>query len=291
MEKDLVFHFPTEETKKKYKDVLDDLFQKAKVTDEREFIIANLYFSGLMQISDAYDVKKELDGTIKDFQRLIALDKEEVLTGNFFIKLSILLYCHTLEFYHFYIFIYGLLDIMLGNSFDLGIFKKPEINKKEVIQKLENALEKIKQSQMSQQEIEQVCNSLSHREISNWKKLNEICKLSKKTNSDVCELIMQFFDNDLRNAFSHNLYTLSNEGVVLVNIHRLMPYQMVIEKIMNCFYFYQLLSSKTHQIISDLAKNEKNKFQGKFGSLELKTDEFNGQVKFKIHSSSIGKTL
>jgi len=70
LDKDLTFHFPTEETKNKYKKVLGDLFEKAKGADEREFVIANLYFEGLMQVSDAYDVKKEPDGTIKDFQRL-----------------------------------------------------------------------------------------------------------------------------------------------------------------------------------------------------------------------------
>jgi len=283
--------FPTKKTKQKFEKEINSLFSNAKKQDEREFVIANLYYAGIMQVSSAYDTKEELDKTIEQFFNLSALFVKDF---SLFIKVSLLLYCHILEFHYLYTFIYGLLDIQLGESFDVQIFDKPkqEKNPQDFINQIKSIIEIQNSDKFKRDKINKLCNNFSQKPMSNWNKINKIYKKSKQVGSSIHEVIMEFFDNDLRNAFSHTSYTISNQGMALTNIHRFYKFKDLTEKIMNCFYFYSSLSQKNKEVIKKIISFEETNYQGKYGNLNIKPRKSGKRkVKFSLSGSSKGKSL
>ncbi len=292
-EKDKIvkLRFPKEETKALYQKTIDELFESAQKTDEREFVIANLYFNGLMQLSDDYDIRKELDKTLGDFFSLLG-NPDLFQADGLLIKVFIFLYCHILEFYLFYIFIYGLLDVCCGESFDLNVFEKKTPDYQVIIRKIKNIIENGNPDYIKAKDITDVCKPLFSDKMTNWRKINMILSRSKEAKSEVGKIISSFYNNELRNAFSHNHYTVSNKGVMLIELHQVLSIPELLEQITNCFTFYQYLTVKSEQVIKTLCDNPNNKFTGKYGSLELETvKEENGKCHFRVHGSSIGKTL
>lgn len=288
---DIQIEFPKEATRELYQKAIDELFEKAKKADEREFIVANFYFSGLMQVNDNYDIKKELDKTLSDFIVLFA-NPGSFSNEGLRIKFLILLYCHILEFYLFYIFIYGLLDICSGESFDYYAFKKPAPNYSELTKRISNALEKGKNDLKKINMILPICKPLFSDKMTNWQKINKIDVKSKSNQSEVGRIIKSFYNNELRNAFSHNSYTVSSKDVSLTDCHKLLPIHQVAEQIVNCFHFYQYLSFKSGEVMRLLTKNQNSKFTGKYGTLAVKAiKEEDGKFHFSIESSSTGKTF
>lgn len=287
------FNFPTPEIKKKYKEAIDNLFLKAQQTDEREFIIANLYFRGILYFNNQYDVRNELDTTINDVFSVF-MSEQKNLTTEAFIRFFILLYCHILESYPFYVFIYGLLDIQSGESFDSQIFEhmNTNINFTQLLKNIAGITSSSKVANNDKiKQIIALCSSIEKEEPSNWEKLNRILKKSKEVDSEIGEIISGFFDPDLRNAFSHSEYTITPKGVMIIRKHKIYPLQEVLEKVINCFHFYQSLALKGEKIMEPLVTPVKKEFNGKYGSLSLEP-KFEGKgVSFGIHSTSTGKTF
>lgn len=287
--------FPSDETKKQYEDIVSLLFKKAKDQDEKEFISAILYFRGILTYSRAYDVSRELEDTIELFFKIALLKntKPAILSLQNFFKLGLLVYCHIIESYPVLEFLYNMNLLAQGKNYELHPFEDAEdkpLNKEKVndlIKQLCHEMDFEKQKQL----ISKLAYTTQVTDMPVIARIQKIIKESKKAGIAIDTLLEDFYDKDIRNAFSHSLYGLDSKGMMLIKHNRHISYRDLLEKITKCLHFYTTLASKANDVLEALHPNKQTTFRGRLGEMNITPITEKGYVSYQIESTSLSKHI
>ncbi len=288
--------YPSDETQKRYKDIIVLLAKKAKDVDEKEYMSANLYFQGKMQVNSSSDIISELE----DMRRSIIkatdiLDQQSQISEKMKIKLRLLLYCHIIEAYPLYIYLYNLIEIANGKSYNLYIFGDPKIPLKTI--DFEKELEQITLEGDNKKKLDmfkKLSSRMQSREISISDKINMISSKSKKLGIDLASIFNEFYDKDLRNAFAHNTYVFGDNFINLIFAQKKLLRSELVDKLSRGIYFYDCLFDNAYQELSSLFDEQERVYKGKNGTLTIKLSKdkkLENCYYISIKSSSTGRFL
>lgn len=286
--------FPKEETKKLYDDTIALLIKTAREKDEKEFISSILYFRGIMTLS-SYDVSKELGETIELFFQLTLLrnTNPQIISIQSFFKLGLLVYCHIIETYPTFEFLYNLSLLAQGKDYQLHPFGSSE--EKSLSQKETNTLlaEIVGEKEFDKQKalISKLSYKLRISEIPIIARIQKVIKESKKAKIPLEDILNDIYDKDIRNAFSHGHYCLDQKGMTIISKYRQVPYKELLDKITKCLHFYVTLADQANDVLADLPPNQPSTFKGRLGKMTITPNVERGFVSYQIQSTSLSRHI
>lgn len=191
--------------KQKIENQIRTVFERAKKTDEAEFYACLMKHANLSPWDDR--------NTLKNFSELIEFFFEAILSKKYraedTLRIFLLLYCHFFEWSEMYNLFYDLYKVTegerAGNCIEIDDSKTEEYweDLKSVVQK-ELTKEKLLNAKS-------IIDKMSTGQIG----INKKIKIIKDCNEPIGTILGNLFDNKLRNGFSHNNYSFSNEGLVI----------------------------------------------------------------------------
>lgn len=287
--------FPSEETMKLYDGKITSLFTKAKEQDEKEFMSSILYFTGIMTFSRSYDVARELKETVELFFNISGLrnTNPEIISVQNFFKLGLLVYCHIIETYPTLEFLYNLALLAQGKNYELfpfGNSEEKKINEDEIdktIKELcsETAFENKKKI------ISKLSYALRITEMPVTARMEMVVSESKKADVSLEEILLDFYDKDIRNAFSHGLYALDDNGLMLIKKNKHISYKDLLDKITKALYFFTVLSSQADDVLRALPPEKESKFVGRLGEMSITPNYEGNFVSYNIQSTSLSRHI
>jgi hypothetical protein len=243
-------------------DYLSDLFWAAFRTAPFDVICAVLRVSG-MQDAD-WDPFEESVEAFEDYNALLRLD-ESVLSKVGHWRIGLLMYCQALEMTAPQEFLANLLRALNGKKYHLKPF---------------GFLGRMKKKQ-----------AFSWIPPSAPVKYRELKKLAKEAGRDpLCKYIDQFFNEDIRNAFSHSDYVISPEHFRWTEsgLPRQIPLDSVNLIVRYCFHFFSVLLWLHKQVLKDLPTLPRFHKWPNYEVLELLSDA-EGLRGFSVHFSNGNK--
>lgn len=286
--------FPKEETKKLYNDTIALLIKMAREKDEKELMSSVLYFRGIMTLS-SYDVSKELGETIELFFQLTLLrnTNPQVMSVQSFFKLGLLVYCHIIETYPTFEFLYNLSLLAQGKDYQLHPFGNSEdkpLTQKEV-EVLLAEINKEKDFNNQKALISKLSYKLRISEMPIIARLQKVIKESKKANVPLEDILNDIYDKDIRNSFSHGHYCLDQKGLMIISKNRHILYKELLDKITKCLHFYVTLADQANDVLAYLPPNKPSTFKGRLGVMTITPNVANGYVSYSIQSTSMSKHI
>lgn len=287
--------FPKEETKKLYDETVALLLSKARQQDEKEFISAILYFRGILTYSRAYDVSRELGETIELFFKLSTLrnTQSQILSVQDFFKLGLLVYCHIIETYPTFEFLFNLSLLAQGKDYELHPFGNPEeksLSQEELNKQLKNISD---ESDFSRQKalLSKISYKLRISEMPVVARVQKVIRESKKANVSFESILNDIYDKDIRNAFSHGHYCLDDKGMSIISKYKNIPYRDLLDKITKCLHFYVTLADQANDVLAELPSNEPTTFIGRLGEMTITPNVKDGFVSYSIESKSLSRHI
>lgn len=162
-----------------FKNELERLFQKAKETDEFEYICGLLNFKG---IGDA----RALSHLNESFELLMQITelipKQNTIQDQ--LRLLLLLYCHIFEMDEFYNIIGNMIRITQGERSAIMLYNSPTISP----------------------------------DLKPTNKIDKLKSIAKKAGfKDLTDVIAKLYSSPLRNSFFHSSYSLTNKDYYIVS--------------------------------------------------------------------------
>lgn len=243
-------------------DSLSELFWAAFRAAPFEVLCAVLRVSG-MQDAD-WDPFEESKEAFEDFNGLLRLDEEKLSKAGHW-RIGLLMYCQAVEMTAPQEFLVNLLRILCGEKHHIKPFGSlGRINKKK---------------------------AFSWFPPSAPVKYRELKRLAEKAKQPfLCEYINQFFNEDIRNAFSHSDYVLS--GNYFRWTESGLAQQVSLDTInlivRNCFRFFSALLWLHDRVLSDLKTLPRFHKWPNYEVLELLSDS-EKLIGFSVHFSNGSK--
>jgi hypothetical protein len=217
---------PRELTEQELLDFLSDLFWNAFRKAPFEVLCAVMRVSG-MQDAD-WDPFEESKAAFDDYNALLRLNVDTVSVAGRW-RVGLLMYCQAVEMTAPQEFLANLLRVLGGEKYHIKPFGSlGRTNKKR---------------------------PFSWVPPSAPVKYRELKRLATKCNQTVViDYIDQFFNEDIRNAFSHSDYVLSSEHFRWTEggLAQQLPLDTVNLTIQNCFRFFSALLWLHNQVLTDL---------------------------------------
>lgn len=285
--------FPKQATKDLYDETVKTLLTKARDKNEKEFMSSILYFRGIMTLS-SYDVSKELGETIELFFSLESIRESNpgIMSLQSFFKLGLLVYCHIIETYPTFEFLYNLGLLAQGKDYQLHPFGNED---KGLSQDDTNALlgEIAREKDFATQKslISKLSYKLRISDMPVVARIQKVIKETKKAGISLEPILNDIYDKDIRNAFSHGLYSLDAKGMMLIRKNKLVPYRDLLDKITKCLHFYVTLVDQSNDVLVALPANKKSTFKGRLGEMSVTPQVEKGFVSYLIQSTSLGKHI
>ncbi len=243
-------------------DFLSDLFWSAFRKAPFEVLCAVLRVSG-MQDAD-WDPFEESKSAFEDYNALLRLDDATLSSAGRW-RIGLLMYCQAVEMTAPQEFLANLLRVLGGEKYHIKPFGSlGRTNKKK---------------------------AFSWVPPSAPVKYRELKRLAAKCNqSALCDHIDQFFNEDIRNAFSHSDYVLSCEHFRWTEsgLAQQRSLDMVNLTVRNCFRFFSVLLWLHNQVLVDLRKLPRFHKWPNYEVLELLSDAEH-LYGFSIHFSNGAK--
>lgn len=217
---------PSEIVKQELVDYLSDLFSTAFKKAPFEVLCALLRVSG-MQDAD-WDPFEESVGAFADFNALLRLDEQALSKAGHW-RVGLLMYCQAVEMTAPQEFLANLLRVLNGEKCHLKPF---------------GSLGRTNRKQ-----------AFSWIPPSAPVKYRELKRLAKQVGHDaLCGYIDQFFNEDIRNAFSHSDYVLSPDHFRWTEsgLPQELPLDTVNLIVRNCFRFFSALLWLHKKALADL---------------------------------------
>lgn len=249
-------------TEQELVDYLSDLFWNAFKKAPFEVICAVLRVSG-MQDAD-WDPFEESLEAFEDYNVLLRLD-ESLLSKAGHWRIGLMMYCHAVEMTAPQEFLANLLRALNGRKYHLKPFGRLGRSKKK--------------------------QDFSWIPPSAPTKYRELKKLARDANQNpLCEYIDQFFNEDIRNAFSHSDYVLSEEYFRWTEsgLAQQLPLDTVNLIVQNCYRFFSTLVWLQKKVLEDLTTMPRFHKWPNYEVLELLSDD-TGLVGFSVHFSNGNK--
>lgn len=217
---------PRELSEQELVDFLSDLFWGAFRKAPFEVLCAVLRVSG-MQDAD-WDPFEESKSAFEDYNALLRLDAATLSSAGRW-RIGLLMYCQAVEMTAPQEFLANLLRVLGGQKYHIKPFGSlGRTNKKK---------------------------AFSWVPPSAPVKYRELKRLAAKCNESVlCDYIDQFFNEDIRNAFSHSDYVLSGEHFRWTEsgLAQQLSLDVVNLTVRNCFRFFSGLLWLHNQVLTDL---------------------------------------
>lgn len=287
--------FPKDETKKLYDETVALLLKNAREQDEKEFMSSILYFRGILTYSRAYDVSRELGETIELFFQLTFLRNKhpEIMSVQAFFKLGLLVYCHIIETYPTFEFLYNLSLLAQGKDYRLHPFGNAEeksLSQAEVQKQLQTIT---KEANFDKQKalISKLSYQLRISEMPIVARIQKIVKESNKAKVPLKDILNDIYDKDIRNAFSHGHYCLDQKGMSIIRKYKTISYRDLLDKITKCLHFYVTLADQANDVLASLPANKPSTFKGRLGEMTITPNIADGFVSYQIQSTSLSKHI
>ncbi len=242
-----------------YRSYLDHLFERARDTNGLQYIYTLLRVSGVQD--GGWDPFIEAQEALIEFSKILQkISKKGIKKSSF--RVALLIYCHSIEMSAPYQILYNLLGCAQGKNYVPFPFPGESLGKKK---------------------------PFHVRPQSPTKKLvtlkNEAEKIGEQ---ELISKINSFFDDDIRNAFYHSDYSLTDtEFRICENgLPKVVSFEELSEKLSRCFAFYQAFFDLYRQIRYSFKKTKKLHRMPNYEVFELLTDKKEGLVGFKMHFSN-----
>lgn len=249
-----------EQQYQKYIEYLDSLFGRAYKSQPLELLFALLRVDGLADPD--WDPFEESQKSFKDFNWLIQKANED-LSDISSSRIALLMYCQAIEMTAPHILLFNLLNIIAGNPYKINPFFNMSRPKKKGF--------------------------LSWVPPSATKKMNCIKKLAEDINErELVEIINSFFDDRIRNAFSHSDYIITKEYFRWTEGGPASQISMpeLENKIRNCYAFYGALLENGPRWRRGYGTFSRYHKLPRYEILELQKDSEGLVDGFKIHFSN-----
>ena len=240
---------------------LDTFFGRAHERSPIELLFTLLRVDGAAD--QDWDPFEESQRAFKEFNLLIEkADKD--LSDIASSRIALLMYCQAVEMTAPHNLLANVLQIIAGNRYQMNpffdLYRRPK--KK---------------------------GTLRHIPPSATTKMRRIKKLAKKVDeNNLVEIIDSFFDDQVRNAFSHSDYIITEEYFRWTDGGRAsqMPIAELEQKIKNCFAFYGALLECSPRWCRRLGKFPRYHKLSRYDVLELLKDDDGLVTGFKMHFSN-----
>ncbi|MEK6211057.1 MAG: hypothetical protein AABM64_11935 [Pseudomonadota bacterium] len=243
-------------------DFLSDLFWNAFRAAPFEVLCAVLRVSG-MQDAD-WDPFEESKAAFEDYNALLRVDESTLSKAGHW-RIGLLMYCQAVEMTAPQEFLANLLRVLGGEKYHIKPFGSlGRTNKKKIF---------------------------SWVPPSAPAKFRELKRLAVKCNqSALCGYIDQFFNEDIRNAFSHSDYVLSAEHFRWTEsgLAQQLPLDAVNLTVRNCFRFFAAVLWLHNQVLTDLKTFPRFHKWPNYEVLELLSDA-DRLYGFSVHFSNGAK--
>ncbi len=211
-----------------YAEYLSDLFNRASDVGKFDFICALLRVSGLED--ESWDPFEELKGAFEDYNYLLDLEDDN-LSDKHKWRMGLLMYCQLIEMSAPHEMLANLLRCLKAEKYQLKPFGH-----------LGRANKKIPFSWVPPSA------KAKFRQLKQW--------AEEQNENSLCEHIDSFFNDDLRNSFTHSDYVISNDGYRWTEsgLAQELPLETVGILVSNCFNFYGALLWLHSHWLKELAK-------------------------------------
>lgn len=248
-----------EEYYKEYRAYLDHVFVRARDQDGLQYIYTLLRVSGIQD--GGWDSFIEAKEALFEFSKVLRRVSRSGINKTS-IRLALLIYCHSIEMAAPYQILYNLIRCAQGNSYTPFPFPGTPLGKKK---------------------------PFAVRPLSPVKKI-EILKLEceKIGEQELITKVNSFFDDDIRNAFYHSDYALTDtEFRICENgISQKISLAILSEKLSRCFAFFQAFFDLYKQIRLSFKNVKKQHRLPNFEVLTILTTPKEGLVGFQMHFSN-----
>jgi hypothetical protein len=251
-----------EVTEQELVDFLSDLFWDAFKKAPFEVLCAVLRVSGMQDAG--WDPFEESVEAFEDFNALLRLDEETLSKAGHW-RVGLLMYCHAVEMTAPQEFLANLLRAHLGQRYHIKPFGR-----------LGRASKK---------------KAFSWVPPSAPAKYRELKRLAEEAGQDALPgYVEQFFNEDIRNAFSHSDYVLADSYFRWTEsgIPNQLPLDTVNMIVKNCFRFFSAVVWLHGQVVKDLATLPRYHKWPSYEVLEVLSDD-SGVIGFCIHFSNGNK--
>jgi hypothetical protein len=246
----------------KYITLLNNLFNKAMTCKGFNTICTILRVGGM---SDAnWDPFEESRDALEDFNWFLEI-AEEKRTKRCKIRVALLMYCQLIEMTAPHEILLNLLNCIHGDSYSLNPFGHLGRSKKNV--------------------------PFSYVPPSAKAKFKYICDKAQECNEpDLIRAINTFFSDEVRNAFSHSDYVITDDYFRYTSggLSQEIALAELSQIINECFSFYSAFIQLHRHWLLDLSKVKKYHRWPQYEVLELLSDE-NGLYGFSVHFSNGNK--
>ena len=244
---------------KEFYEYLKDIFLKAQKKNGLEYIYTLLRVGGMKD--GGWDPFVEAEETLNDFSKILRRTNKDKISKRSF-RFGLLIYCHAIEMSAPYQILYNILCCIQGKNYNPFPFpgrKRSNKNPFDTIPKFPKQKIKILEEESEKAEEQE---------------------LIKKINS--------FFDENIRNAFYHSGYTLTDSEFRICEsgIAYSITYQELSEKLAKCFAFYEAFFNIYKQMRLALRKAKKFHRLQNFEVFELLSNAKEGLIGFKMHFSN-----
>lgn len=263
---------PTEKNVQRFNKAIMNLFQKAIKKDEEDAIIAILYFVGVLFYYTRNPLTETTE-TINEFMYLIENKDKLKISNRTFFKLFSYVYIQLTELSEIYTFIFNLLHISEGGNYILFPFEttKKSIDNSIFIRKVTKITNLKQDNNIKIKQLVEVVSAYTKKEETVWAKIKKISKLENKSNhKEVGSILKEIYNNKVRNAFTHNNYRFSNEGMHFGTNHlEFLSYQELLELFVNTLSFFSTVADCAFAELQKIKDGNKHVFNCMHGKLEL----------------------
>lgn len=242
-----------------YRTYLDHLFARARDTNGLQYVYTLLRVSGIQD--GGWDPFVEAQEALIEFSKILQKNSKKGINKSSF-RLALLIYCHSIEMSAPYQILYNLLQCAQGKNYTPFPFPGESLGKKK---------------------------PFSVRPQSPTKKIGTLKQEAEKIGEqELINKINSFFDDDVRNAFYHSDYSLTDtEFRICENgLPKAVSFVELSEKLSRCFAFYQAFFDLYRQIRYSFKKTKKVHRMPNYEVFELLTDKKEGLIGFKMHFSN-----
>lgn len=239
-----------------YSKYLTELFSKAAKNGGFNFVCTILRVSG-MELGH-WDPYIEGDQALNDYSKLLRKS-----SGKRLYRLGLLIYCHAVEMSAPYDILLNLIRCINNKPYKfLPYYELIKKNKKDPFKW-----------------------SMPY-PMSKLEYLRDEAKLAGEER--VCDIIKNFYSNDIRNAFYHSDYCLTKKEFRIAEggSPEIIPLSDISKKFSECFAFYSAFAVVLKKFRLSFKKTRKIVKWPNYEVLEILVDEKEGLVGFKVHFSN-----
>lgn len=188
-------------------EVLRKTFEDTRLADEAEFYASLLKHANLSPWDDR-DTLRNIEQLIKFIYEGLTAQK---ISAEDSLRLMLLLYCHIFEWSEMYNLFFDL--SMIKNGARAGNYiENPEEDREKYWEQLKNIVNKDLTPERTKQAL-----ALLQKADGGPVSINKKIQIISGEDTNLAKILSDLFDSTLRNGFSHNNYSFTNDGLTVID--------------------------------------------------------------------------